>query len=158
MAALAAVALLSVSACSKTGAIDEGARAADFSLNDIDGNRISLSDFKGKVIVLNFFATWCPPCRAEIPDFIRLESEHGAEGLAIIGVSNERVSDVRGFAEMQGINYTLLVDPGQKAFGPYGPIRAIPTTFIIDRDFNVNKKYVGARPGYVFETDIKELL
>ncbi len=158
LAAVLMMAIFSVSACSKTGAVDEGRAAPDFTIQDLGGNKVSLSDFKGKAIILNFFATWCPPCREEIPDFVNLQSKYGPKGLVTIGVSSESVSDIKSFAQTQNINYTVLVDSRESAFGSYGPIRGIPTTFIIDKDFKVRKKYIGARPGAVFEMDVKELL
>lgn len=136
----------------------EGISAApDISLRDMDGNAVKLSDFKGKVIILNFFATWCPPCRQEIPDFVGLEKQYADQGFVMIGVSLTPSKDVKPFAEKYGINYIILIGD-DKASTAYGPIRSIPTTFIINKEFNVVKKYIGYRPKKTFESDIKELL
>ena len=127
--------------------------APDISLTDMDGNTVQLSDFKGKVIILNFFATWCPPCKEEIPDFIALQEQYGSQGLVIIGVSSSPLEEVKPFADDMGINYTILIGDDE-ADAAYGPIGSIPTTFLIDRGFNIVKKYIGSRPKKVFETDI----
>lgn len=153
-----AVLVFLVGACSRGGAIEVGEKASDFTLEDLGGKAVNLSDFKGRVIILDFFATWCPPCRGEIPDFIELEKTYGPKGLSIIGVSTETQGELKDFAGSMGINYPVLVDAASKAHGVYGPIRAIPTTFIIDKDFKIRKHYIGARSKEVFEADIKELL
>ena len=139
-------------ACARTPAT-----AADLNLKDLDGNMVNLSDFKGKVIILDFFATWCPPCKDEIPHFIGLQKEYGDKGFTMIGISLSRMSDMRSFARDFGINYPVLIDDGYAA-AVYGPIRSIPTTFVIDQNFKVVKKYIGYRPKEVFEADIKQLL
>jgi cytochrome c biogenesis protein CcmG/thiol:disulfide interchange protein DsbE len=150
--------LFLLGACAQGGAVEQGSAAPDISLTDTKGAPVKLSDHKGEVVILNFFATWCPPCRGEIPDFIRLKEEYGTKGFTVIGVSNEDASDVEGFVENKNINYPVWIDASGSAFNAYGPIRGVPTTFIIGRDFKVKKKYIGARPGSVFEEDIKELL
>ena len=149
-------ALLMAAACSKGVAVEAGQDAPDFALTDVDGKPVSLSEFKGKVIILNFFATWCPPCRAEIPDFIELAKAYG-DNLAIIGVSDEAQGEVKGFAKSQGINYSVLIDREGKAGSAYGPMRAVPTTFVIDKNFKIRRHYIGARSKETFEADIKEI-
>ena len=149
------LALFLLSACA--GRAETGKAALDFSLNDINFNKVTLSSLKGKVVILNFFATWCPPCKAEIPDFIDLQNEYG-DKIAFIGISQETAGILRPFVDRFGINYTVLEDPSKKAYTAYGPIRGVPTTFIIGKDFVIRKMYIGARPREVFEADIKELL
>lgn len=133
--------------------------APDFSLLDINGNEITLSNFKGNVVILDFWATWCPPCKAEIPHFIELQNEYRDEGLKIIGVSldwnAERI--LGSFAEENGINYTLLIG-NDDVTDLYGGIMSIPTTFVIDRDGGIRKRYIGYKEKEVFEKDVKELL
>jgi cytochrome c biogenesis protein CcmG/thiol:disulfide interchange protein DsbE len=134
-----------------------GKKAIEFTLNDIEGNRVSLSDYSGKVVILDFFADWCPPCRQEIPDFIDLEKQYGPEGFSMIGIALVDRSAARAFAEKVGINYPVLIDDGNVS-AAYGPIRSIPTTFVIDKGGKIAKVYIGYRPKDVFEKDIKELL
>ena len=137
---------------------ETGGPARDFSLNDSNFNAINLSDYKGKVVILNFFGTWCPPCRAEIPDFIRLQDKYGDQGVVFLGVAAEKAGALKRFSKQLGINYALLEDPRRKAFKAYGPIRGVPTTFVIGKDFKIRRVYIGARSGEIFESDIKELL
>ncbi|PIP12132.1 MAG: redoxin [bacterium (Candidatus Stahlbacteria) CG08_land_8_20_14_0_20_40_26] len=131
---------------------------ADFTLSTLDGDTMALSDFKGKVIILDFWATWCAPCRVEIPGFVELQREYGEMDLQILGVSLDggRKEGIVEFCERYYVNYPILMDNGEVArkFG----VTAIPTTYIIDRDGNFVKKYVGARGKEVFKSDIEELL
>jgi len=134
-------------------------KAQNFSLQNLNDRTIRLSDYENKVILLNFFATWCPPCRAEIPDFIELVNDYGDRGLVIIGVSVDRggVETVREFAAQYSINYPVLMDDGLTSKA-YGPIQSIPTTFIIDKDKNIVQKIIGSRRKEYFEGVIKPLL
>ena len=85
-------------ACSQSSAIEAGQTAPDFSLNNIDGHKVSLADFKGKAVILNFFASWCPPCRSEIPDFIELQKTYGDKGFTFVGVSLVSAQESKDFA------------------------------------------------------------
>ncbi len=133
--------------------------APDFVLKDLEGKDVKLSDFKGKVMILDFWATWCPPCRKEIPHFKELYDKYKAQGLEIIGVAldQEGVSIVKPFAESNKINYICLIG-NEKVVQDYGGIRGIPTTFVIDKNGNIYKKYIGYQEKEVFEKDIKDLL
>lgn len=144
-------------ACSSSGAMEIGKKAIEFTLNDINGNRVNLADYSGKVVILDFFADWCPPCRQEIPDFIALEKEYGDKGFSMIGVALVDKNAAQSFSDKMGINYPVLIDDGNVSTA-YGPIRSIPTTFVIDKEGKVAKVYIGYRPKDVFEKDIKELL
>ena len=128
--------------------------APDFTLTDMNGKQVSLSDFKGKVIVLDFWATWCGPCRMEIPSFIQLQSDYEDE-VVVLGVSLDQggPSAVVPFAEKMGINYPIVYGNGSVTQA-YGGVRGIPTTFIIDKQFNIQRKYVGYTDHRVFEQDI----
>lgn len=133
-------------------------KAVDFQLNDIYGKSVKLSNYSGKVVLLNFFATWCPPCRMEMPDFNDIAKEYKDEVEVIaVNVGRESLSKVRSFAESNGFTFAILMDDGTANNG-YGPINAIPVTFIIDKDFKIVKKYIGARSKETFVRDIEELI
>ena len=157
------VALLFVSvtllSCQAASTGEGGPVAPEFSLRDLDGKPYSLSDAKGKVIILDFWATWCPPCRMEIPHFQALHEEYSAKGLEVIGIALDRggVSDVRPFVRANGVTYPILIGD-QKVTADYGGIRGIPTTFVIDRKGRIVQKFVGYRSKEVFESAIQELL
>jgi len=133
--------------------------APEFSLKDVNGTEKKLSDFRGSVVIIDFWATWCPPCREEIPHFVELYNQYKDQGLEIIGVSMDQSPEriIPGFIEKNNINYTILFGE-DKVYDLYGGINAIPTTFIVDKEGNLVRKYVGYREKGVFEQDIKELL
>jgi cytochrome c biogenesis protein CcmG/thiol:disulfide interchange protein DsbE len=137
-------------------ALEAGQSAPDFTLADMDGKRVSLSEFNGKVIIINFFANWCPPCRMEIPDFITLQRMYGPKNFTVIGISLVNAQDTKKFADEMGINYPLLID-NDAVSEMYGPIRSIPTTYVIGKDSKIARVYVGMRTKDVFEKDIKAL-
>jgi len=136
-----------------------GKAAPSFTLRDLSGKRVSLSDFKGKVVILDFWATWCPPCVVEIPHFIALYEQYKDQGFAVVGISTDRKGAriVKSFAQKNRINYPILMADGQVR-SAYGGIRSIPTTFIIDSAGIIKHKYIGYRDKNVFETAIKALL
>ncbi|MCJ7727476.1 MAG: TlpA family protein disulfide reductase [Actinobacteria bacterium] len=113
----------------------------DFTLMDLDGNEISLSDFNGKVLILNFWATWCSPCREEIPDFVEVYNEYESKDVQFIGVSNEDISTLKSFVEDYDISYPILIDDAN-IMGKWG-ISAIPTTFVFDKNGQIIFKNVG---------------
>jgi peroxiredoxin len=106
-------------------------KAPDFSVKDLDGNEITLSALKGRRVILDFWATWCPPCRREIPHLVELAKTFDSNDLVIIGISSESAETIRSFTEGRGINYTLV--SAQDLPSPYSDITSIPTTFFIDR-------------------------
>ena len=151
-----------VSVCAATAAVfivcaAAAPAATELNLQDMNGKAVNLSDYKGKVIILDFFATWCPPCKQEIPDFVELQKEYGDQGFTMIGVSLSGASDMRKFASRHGINYPVLMD-SRKVQAAYGPVRSIPTTLVLDQNMNVVKQYIGYKPKSVFEADITTLL
>ncbi len=129
--------------------------APEFEVATRSGAPFRLSDHRGEVVVLNLWATWCPPCRREIPDFIALQDELGEEGLTVVGVALDAGGwDAVGpFADQMGINYAVAVDDGT-VDGLYGPTASFPTTFVIDREGNV-AHYV---PGMILRDDLEPLL
>jgi thiol-disulfide isomerase/thioredoxin len=130
-----------------------------FTLKDMNGVDVKLAAFKGKVILLNFWATWCGPCKAEIPSLVELQDQY-PDDLVILGFSvDDTVEKMRPYAAEYQINYPLLVGNGredvQEAFGPlYG----IPVSVIIDREGNIAKKHSGIATKAQFEREIKALL
>jgi thiol-disulfide isomerase/thioredoxin len=132
----------------------------DFTMKDLDGKDVSLSSFKGKVILLNFWATWCGPCKAEIPEFVELQKQYGKDGLVIVGYSvDDEAPKARAFANEYKMNYPVLLGLGREDVqDAYGPIWGIPASFIISRDGRVCQKHLGIAPKAVFEKEIKALL
>lgn len=132
--------------------------APDFTLLQLNGESFTLSSLKGKVIILDFWATWCPPCIKGIPDFIDLQEEYKEQGLEIVGVllDQGKKASLESKVKEMGINY-VVVPGGREITQAYGGVRAIPTTFIIDQNGNKVKKYVGLNSKETFESKIKEL-
>jgi peroxiredoxin len=121
--------------------------APEFTLKDLDGRDVRLADFRGQVVMVNFWATWCPPCRAEIPDFIELQDQQGSKGLRIVGISldDEGAAKVAPFAAQNRINYTMLVN-GNAAASAFGVSEGIPTTYLLDRQGRIVERRVGVAP------------
>ena len=124
--------------------------AYDFELTDLEGNTVKLSDYKGKVVFVNFWATWCPPCREEMPEFNEADKVFKDNGDAVLlavnltsgGVRGETEEVVRKFVEDNGYTMKVLLDKDDKAAQKYN-ISSIPTTYVIDRDGNIYTYYVG---------------
>jgi thiol-disulfide isomerase/thioredoxin len=133
--------------------------APEFSLADISGKQVKLSDFKGKVVILDFWATWCPPCRMQVPHFLSLYEDYKEHGLEIVGVSLDKngIQAVVPFVEQRGINYISLIG-GPDVANLYGGIRSIPTAFLIDRQGRIAAKHIGYKDKGALEKDIVPLL
>lgn len=119
--------------------------APDFTLHTVDGTPVRLSDLRGKVVLLNFWATWCPPCKAEMPDLNALHEKYGAEhDFTVVGINmEERAADVAAFARARQITFPLLLDPeGAVSAGRYA-IRSLPTSLIIDREGRIRDTWMG---------------
>ena len=126
-------------------AADSTQTAPDFRLDTLDGDSFHLDAHRGEVVVLNFWATWCPPCRREIPDFVALQRELGDEGLQFVGVALERSAgpdEVRAFADRMDINYPIGLGDGSIA-QKYGGVRGLPMTFIIGPDGTIREHVPG---------------
>ncbi len=132
----------------------------DFTLKDVDGNQVSLSTYKGKVVLLNFWATWCGPCKAEIPGFVRLQDKYRDKGLVIVGYSVDDTADkAKAYAAQYKMNYPILLGEGREDVqDAYGPIWGIPASFIISKDGKVCRKHLGIAPEAVFEKEVVPLL
>ena len=125
----------------------------------LDGKDVSLTSFKGKVILLNFWATWCGPCKIEIPAFVELQNAYKND-LVVVGYSvDDKPAQARAFANQLKMNYPILLGDGREDVqDAFGPIWGIPASFLISRDGRVCKKHLGIAPKAVFEKEIKALL
>lgn len=133
-------------ACSKA----EMKKAPDFTLQDIKGNTVKLSDYAGKAVIINFWATWCPPCKQELPDFVNFYNSYRSKDIVIIGIAvGSTLEDVKKVAAEHNITYPLCMSDG-KIESLYGATRFIPTTVIIDRKGNIRYN----QPGMISEKDL----
>src|SRR6202045_2575629 len=133
--------------------------APDFSLESLEGKTMRLSDFRGKAVLLNFWATWCGPCKIEMPWFVDFQKQYGSQGLQIVGVAMDDASkeDIGKFAKDMGVNYPILI--GKEAVGDqYGGVPALPETFLIARDGKIVDKIIGLKGKAEIEDAIKEAL
>lgn len=139
-----------------------GGQAVEFTLPDLDGKNRRLSEWKGKVIVLNFWAAWCPPCREEIPLFIDLQKRRAAEGLQMIGLAIDSQEAVSAYQKSAGMNYPLLIggeDAGMELIGRYGNrMGSLPFTAIIDRNGAIVARKLGAFDRDELESLVNPLL
>lgn len=125
----------------------------NFSFPGLNGGTVSLQDFKGKVVIVDVWATWCGPCRQEIPGFIKLYDKYKDKGLEIIGlaVDQDGAAAVKPFAEENKINYHLAIADMKDVEKIFGPIPGIPKTFLIDKEGKIVKQFIGAWPESEFE-------
>ena len=131
----------------------------DFKLKDLEGKEVQLSSFKGKVVLLNFWATWCGPCKAEIPGFVELQEKY-RDQLTIVGYSVDDTAELaKKYAAEYKMNYPILLGEGREDVqDAYGPIWGIPASFLISKDGKVCRKHMGIAPKAVFEKEIVALL
>jgi peroxiredoxin len=158
VASMVILAVLALASDNETGT-SEDVPAPTWKLQSFDGKSVSFDDFKGKVVILDFWATWCGPCREEIPGLIDLQKKYEKQGLAVVGISLDGggAEVVKAFVTKVGMNYAVLLgnDKVQQAFGG---IDAIPATFVIDRRGHIVKKYVGLVEKKQLEAVTKPLL
>lgn len=144
-------------------------QAPAFTLRDTHGRKVSLSDYKGKAVVLDFWATWCAPCKIEIPWLEKLRDQYASQGLEVLGISEDDLDlddqkallkekkDITDSATKLGINYPVLFDDAKVA-DPYGGVDALPTTFYVDRNGKVIAATVGLVDRDEIEANIKKAL
>jgi len=146
--------------CTSKDKEQQGATAAapDFTLQDVSGKNVRLADLKGRVVLLEFWATWCPPCRSEIPTLERLHTQYSGKGLTILAVSLDEGGwdEVKAFAAERKITYTVL--RGTEGISTLYKIRLIPAMFLIDKEGNIRKQYMGGGSNEDVEQMIKALL
>jgi peroxiredoxin len=134
----------------------------NFMLKDMNGKPFNLASHKGKVILLDFWATWCPPCKVEIPWFVEFQKKYAAQGFTVIGVSvDDPAEKLKPFAVEYKMNYPVLIGDGRDDLqGPkaYGPMFGLPKTFVIGRDGKICKTHVGFSQKETLEKQIKSLL
>src|SRR5215831_17525003 len=136
-----------------------GKPAPDFTLQTLGGKNVTLSSLRGKAVLLNFWATWCGPCKIEMPWFVELQKEYGAQGLQIVGVAMDDSSkdDIAKFAQEMGVNYPVLL--GKEAVGDaYGGVPALPESFFIGRDGKIVDRIIGLKGKGEIEDSIKKAL
>jgi peroxiredoxin len=147
----------------------DGKHAPNFTLEDLHGQKVSLASFKGRPLVVDFCATWCGPCKIEIPWFEKLHDQYSSQGLEIIGVSADDLDkgdpaklftdkrDISDFSTKMRMNYLVLID-GQSVEDQWGGLDALPTTFFIDRNGKIVASTVGLAPRNQIEADIKKAI
>ena len=130
----------------------------DFTIKDLDGRDLSSASWRGKVVLLNFWATWCPPCREEIPDLIRLQTKYEGK-LQIVGLSDDTgpVDDVKRFVQQAKMNYPIAI-ASPELEQKFGGVMGLPTSFLVDTQGRVVQKHIGLRNPALYDTEIRALL
>jgi peroxiredoxin len=155
---LATVALPVVSCGKAAPASKSEAASLDFTLTDMNGKTVNLAEFRGRPLIINFWATWCGPCKQEIPAFIELQNKYREQGFLVLGVSTDDPADaLQKFAAEYQMNYPVLLATEQ-FMDANGPIWGIPVSILVRRDGTVYKKHMGPATKEEFEKDIKALM
>ncbi|MDG4475824.1 TlpA disulfide reductase family protein [Thiovibrio frasassiensis] len=142
------------------GAAQGATKMPSFALPSVkDGAMVKASAYQGQAMLINFFATWCPPCRKEIPDFIKLQKEYGPKGFTVIGISTDQggSSLVDKFAQKMEINYPVLLSDSETPRA-FGGILGIPTSFLVNKEGNVVKRYDGYVDHQTLVNDLNAIL
>ena len=136
-----------------------GTPAPDFDLATVDGRKVKLSEFRGKAVLLNFWATWCPPCKVEMPWFVELQNQYGKDGLVVLGVAmdDSAPAKIAEFTHEMGVNYPVLLGTDQVS-DDYGNVQYLPTTFYIDRNGIIVDKMAGLLNRKDVEDGVKKAL
>ena len=119
-----------------------GKEVPDFTITDIEGNEHRISDYRGKNLIIVFWATWCYPCKVEVPHLIELRKQESEDDLALIAITNDKIDTVRNFVNTKGINYTVASLGNTYLPGPFANVNAIPTSFFIDPDGKIKSVVV----------------
>lgn len=139
-------------------AAEVGRLAPDFILTDLEGNTVALSDFRGKVVFINFWATWCPPCRAEMPEIEAIHQEYKGQGVVVIGVDlMETEDEVLQLVQRGGFSWTFVIDTTGEVGRSYG-VTAIPTSFFLDKDGVIRAISIGAMTKRQMESRLAEAM
>jgi len=140
-------------------AVAVGSVAPDFELTSLEGKSLKLSDFRGRAVLVNFWATWCGPCKIEMPWFVELNQKYGPQGLTILGIAMDDSGQaaIAKFAKEMRVNYPILLGK-EKVGDAYGGVPGLPTTFYIDRNGKVQDRVVGIVGRSEIETQIKKAL
>jgi len=155
---VAALALLAVAPSRPAFAGGSAPPAPTFAIRGLDGRTVKLSDFKGKVVVLDFWATWCGPCRASLPHLNEVQGRFAGQGLVVVGISVDDTEPqvVRHFVDRLGLKFRMAM-ADERVLDLYGPIRTIPTTFFINRRGEVVRRVVGYIDSETLESYVREL-
>ncbi len=132
------------------GVAEAGNAASDFTLRDVDNKEVHLADLNGKVVVLSFWATWCGPCKEEMPHLQRMYDKYKDQGFVLLSISSDdarTASKVKPYIRAKGFNFPVLLDKDSKVTGVYNPAKTLPWTVVIDRNFEVVKVHSGYNPG-----------
>ena len=150
--------ILSRRAAPKSKPATSGNLAPEFTVTDIEGRKLSLSEYRGKVVLLDFWATWCAPCREEIPHFVEMQDKYGSQGFQVIGISmDDDAKPVREFYQTFKLNYPVAVGDDKLA-ERFGGVLGLPVNFLIDREGHIRSKYLGATDTAIFDKEVRDLL
>lgn len=145
------------------GTASAGEKAADFTLRSIEGKEVKLSDYRGKVVMVNFWATWCGPCKVEMPHLDKMDKDFEAQGFEVISISTDDArasSKVKPLIKRGGFGFTVLLDKDTSVVSQYNPAKTLPYNVLIDKEGNIYKVYQGYNPGDEKEMrhDVEQLL